>query len=55
MIAPIAGMFGPLAGGSGTAPPGREFFLPAGSVFGAVWNVNYVGLAAFGICAGVVG
>lgn len=49
IITPIAGVFGPFANGNGAAPPAREYFLPAGFVFGTIWTINYLGLAAFGI------
>jgi hypothetical protein len=49
VLTPIVGIWGPFATGSGAAPPEREYFLLAGFVFGTVWPINYVGLAAYGI------
>ena len=49
LITPIVGVFGPFNNGDGTAPFAREYFLPAGFVFGTVWAINYLGLAAYGI------
>jgi hypothetical protein len=49
VLTPIVGIWGPFASGNGTAPAGREYFLPAGFVFGTVWTINYLGLAAYGI------
>ena len=49
VLTPIVGIWGPFADGSGAAPPEREYFLPAGFVFGTVWTIIYVGLAAYGI------
>ena len=49
LITPIVGVFGPFNNGDGTATVAREYFLPAGFVFGTVWAINYLGLAAYGI------
>lgn len=49
LITPIVGVFGPFDNGSGSNSVAREYFLPAGFVFGTVWTVNYFGLAALGI------
>ena len=49
VLTPIVGMWGLFAHGSGTPPAGREYFLPAGFVFGTVWTINYLGLATYGI------
>jgi tryptophan-rich sensory protein len=49
LITPIVGIWWPFANGNGTAPPGREYFSPAGFVFGTVWTIDCLGLAAFGV------
>ena len=48
-VTPFVGVFGPFDNGNGTASMGREYFLPAGFVFGTVWAINYLGLAAYGV------
>jgi hypothetical protein len=49
LITPAVGIWGPFNNGNGAGPPTREYFLPAGFVFGTVWAINYLGLAAYGI------
>jgi hypothetical protein len=49
IITPVVGVFGPFNNGSGAGAAMREYFLPAGFVFGTVWSINYLGLAAYGI------
>jgi len=49
IITPIVGVFGPFNNGSQSSSLAREYFLPAGYVFGTIWMINYLGLAAYGI------
>ena len=46
VLTPIVGVCGPSSSGNGAPLPGREYFLPAGFVFGTIWTINYLGLAA---------
>lgn len=49
IITPIVGFFGPFDNGNQSNSLAREYFLPADYVFFTIWNINYLGLAVYGI------